>query len=557
MSFKNETANSVSDICELFAKFFTNVYVSDDSRYQTSQVYDNRSKIDLGSLYLSYEDVHNALKKIDVNKGNGPDIIPPIILKNCADSLAAPLQLIFNKSLSSGIFPDRWKISYISPIFKSGSRKNVENYRGVAILPTLGKLFESIVCCYLTDHFKHVISFAQHGFMRGRSIATNLSEFTNCALGVIESGAQLDVVYTDFQKAFDRVRHSCLIKKLNEIGVHSYMLNWIQSYLSNRKQYVKISGWKSSIFPVLSGVPQGSHLGPLMFLIFINDISNIFRNSSCLMYADDLKIFSPIRSITDALNLQHDLDLLSSWCQRNFLYLNVDKCKCMTFHRKKVPIEFLYELDKAYLKRVHEMCDLGLLFDEKLTFVRHIDLAISRAYSMLGFVMRICADFDNPLVLKSLYYAYVRSKLEFGSVVWNPNYESHRVRIESIQKKFLWYVFCKFGWQEYIRFAPYDVKCKLLNIESLSNRRKNSSALFVFDLLSGRIDAPNLLSLIDFNIPSRTLRNHEFLRLQRRRTNYGLSEPIRDMSSIFNDVSHLFEFGLNRFVFRKRLQSLQ
>lgn len=370
----------------------------------------------------------------------------------------------------------------------------------------MGKFFESLVCNIVTERVKNVIGVAQHGFMRGRSTSTNLIEFTNCASGVIESGSQLDVVYTDFSKAFDRLQHKCLISKLGEVGMHGSLLAWIQSYLSHRKQFVKICGWTSSTFDVLSGVPQGSHLGPLLFILFINDIQQTFT-SKCLLYADDLKIFRKVDSINDALSLQDDLNKLSLWCKRNSLDLNIQKCKCMSFHRKRsLAVSFNYSINDIFLERVDEIRDLGILFDEKITFTKHIDSSVAKAFSMLGFVMRICAEFRNPVLLKCLYFAHVRTHLEYGLTVWFPYYDVHVVRIESIQKKFIWYVFCKFGWQEYVRFAPYIFKCRLLGLTSLELRRTIACCLFIFDLLSGRIDAPNILSILNFNAPSRILR---------------------------------------------------
>lgn len=154
-----------------------------------------------------------------------------------------------------------------------------------------------------------IITVLQSGFFLGRSAITNTTEFTHFAVNTVESGSQLDVAYLDFQKAFDRISHNLLVKKLGKIGVHSSLLDWIHSYLTQRSQYVKIDQPRSSSFPVISGVPQGSHLGPLLFLIFINDIVDVVKYSKCLMYADDVKIFNPVDSICDAIHMQHLLYL--------------------------------------------------------------------------------------------------------------------------------------------------------------------------------------------------------------------------------------------------------
>ena len=157
--------------------------------------------------------------------------------------------------------------------------------------------------------------------MKGRLTCTNLLEFVNFSIGKIEEGDQVDVIYTDISKAFDRLLHSVLVRKLHRIGVHSAMLSWIQSYLSDREQFVRVSGWISDSIKVTSGVPQGSHLGPLLFILFMNDVPDVLNYSKCLMFADDLNIFCSVKSVLDALNLQRDLDMLQSCHANAIVYL--------------------------------------------------------------------------------------------------------------------------------------------------------------------------------------------------------------------------------------------
>lgn len=561
VNYNGVTSSDVESTCNLFADFFKSVYVTesvDDNNDTTNSnlVSNIMECVNLGILQVSYDDVLSALKAIDAKKGAGPDNVHPLLLQKCAHSLATPLLELFNSSLSEGTFPDRWKKSTITPIFKSGSRSSVENYRGIAILATVGKLFEKLVCNLLFPQFRPFVSVFQHGFMKGRSTTTNLIEFTNHAVGVIESGHQLDVIYTDIRKAFDRLLHTKLLHKLNKMGVHSAMYNWVKSYLTNRRQCVKILGWSSFSYQVMSGVPQGSHLGPLLFVLFMNDVVSVFKTSRCLLFADDLKIFQTVRSIGDALSLQSDLDRLISWCDLNCLELHVKKCIVMSFHRKKSPLHFEYSIYNLRLDRVHEVRDLGVIFDTKVDFSCHIDLIISKAYSMMGFIMRICVDFHNPTALKCLFYAHIRSILEYCSVVWHPNHAVYIDKIESVQKKFLSFMFYKFGYYKYIQFAPYSFKRKVLGLESLSDRRKNACVFFIFDLFNGRIDASNILSLIDVNVPPRSIRNHVFLRVKFHRTQYGSFEPITNMSVIFNNVFSSYEFDLSRDIFRERIRSI-
>lgn len=508
-------------------------------------------RVDIGSLHLNESQVLSALNGIDTTKGDGPDNISPLFLKKCADTLCAPLLRIFNLSLSKG-FPNRWKESYVVPIFKSGSRSDIECYRDIAILPTFGKLFESIVCEFLTDKLKGVISLSQHGFVRGRSTSTNLLEFVSETIRIMEKGHQVDVVYTDIRKAFDRVLHSSMICKLRELGIHSSMLDWIRTYLSERKQYVNLMGWKSHTYSVTSGLPQGSHLGPLLFLIFFDDVTRVIKSSKCLLYADDLKIFRRITSLNDCVALQNDISALNRWCQDNSLLLNVGKCTTMSFFRTRNPFRSEYHIEGATITRVTEMRDLGVTFTENLSFNKHMDIVVAKAYAMLGFIKRICRDFRNIETLKSIFFAHVRSHLEYASVVWPPYYQNYNDKIESIQKKFLIYALRRTVRRDVnYRLPSYISKCQSIGIESLSHRRLNLSAMFVFDMLNNRIDAPNLCSKLSINRPNRSIRNASYLVLDNHRFNYGLFEPVNNLSRIFNMFAHLYSGSISRFVFRR------
>ena len=546
------------ETCELFADFFQSVYVTDTGVVSENlkKSYPLEKRTDIGSISLSIDNVVSHLLNIDISKGAGPDNISPIILKNCAESLSSPLLSIFNFSLSTEKFPTRWKESYLIPLFKNGSRSQVENYRGIAILPTFGKLFEEIVTTILTEKLRKVISNAQHGFMKRRSTSTNLVEFVSHATKVMESKHQLDVIYTDFQKAFDRVKHSILLYKLKKMGVHSSLLAWISSYLSGRSQFVKLANWSSRTFSVTSGVPQGSHLGPILFILFMDDATKVFSTSAYLMYADDLKIFKEIKNVLDASALQRDLNRFLQWCNLNELFLNVQKCNVISFTRRRSKITFDYSIDNIALNRVKLIKDLGVLLDEKLTFSKHVEYVIAKSYSMLGFLMRTCKQFTNILSLKNVYFAYVRSYLEYASVVWQPYQDTFVNRIESIQKKFVMYALRRTVSRDVnFKLPPYSDRCESINIESLARRRVNACALFTSDVLNGNIDAPNIARKITFNIESSCA--DDFLVVDSHRTNYGQNEPINNMCIQFNRFSQFWSLGIKRSEFKIIVRNLK
>lgn len=553
LSFNNKTATNLMDICELYADFFDDVYKVDGDSSGNSWT-DIKKIVDIGNISVTGKQVYDCLSKVKLKKSIGPDMVPPIVLRNCASTLTAPLCMIFNESLSTGVFPSCWKESYITTLFKSGSRKNAVNYRGVAILPSIAKVFESIVCKVLTLEMRQHISEFQHGFISGRSTSSNLVIFTNYVRNVMESGFQVDCIYTDFSKAFDRVQHDVLIAKLSKLGIHSTLLKWLSSYLTGRTQRVKIRDCISRRIYVRSGVPQGSHLGPLLFLLFINDVVKVFRFSHCLLFADDLKIFMKVRHKLDALRLQFDLNGLNRWCKENKLNLNVSKCFNVTYHRNQTPVLVDYNIDGKKLERKLKMKDLGVIFDTKVSFNEHVNYITSRAYSILGFIKRNCWEMNDVYALKSLYCCFVRSILEYASVVWNPNYDVHSKRIESVQKQFLLFALRKFGWRRQSNLPAYSSRCKLIDLESLRARRLKACALFAYDSLTKRIDSPKLKSLLEINEQPRLLRNNRIFRLAKHRTNYGNYEPVNNMCRIFNSVQHLYEPGISRHRFKMSLK---
>lgn len=440
MTLGNSTSDSPPKIANMFNEFFGSVFEASDTALDTIDL-NNISTYpeapNIPSITITKSQIKSSILNLDLSKGAGPDGIGPIFLKNTAELISEPLYIIFNLSIQEGTFPDFWKLAYIKPLHKSRSKNNIPNYRPISILSIIPKLFESLIKESVYSQLKYNICQQQHGFMKARSTTTNLILYSSFLFNKMDKGIQVDAIYTDFQKAFDKVDHVLLLKRLRHNGITGRLLHWFKSYLHNRYQVVTINGHQSDKKLVSSGVVQGSILGPIQYLLFINDIANCFQHCKILMFADDLKIFKTITTQEDCIQIQIDLNRFNEFCASNKLMLAHDKCKQITFTRNKNKIQYTYNIGGHTLDKVSSMKDLGVLFDEKLTFEAHTENICTKAYQMLGFILRISKSFKQPKTLLMLYKTLVRSQLEYASVVWNPFYAVYSDKLESIQKKAL------------------------------------------------------------------------------------------------------------------------
>jgi hypothetical protein len=538
MHFNGSTSSTGQGVCELFSNYFASVFESDDLRDNSSRDKSaEESAWDcMSTIQITCEDILSKVKLIDVNKGAGPDHIPPSFVKHCGKELCTPLCIIFNKSLTNGVFPDRWKTAHVIPIFKSGDRSRCDNYRPISILSYFAKLFESLVNTQLYNHLKPLISEKQHGFIKGRSTVTNLLVYKNYLCKSFATRGQVDSIYTDFSKAFDKVNHRLLRNTLASYGIHGSLLRWLASYLKKRSQLVALRGYTSSPIDVTSGVPQGSHLGPLLFVVFINDlIKNI--SSDCLLYADDLKIFRTIKSSEDCDILQNDLNAVSHWSKANLMYLNIEKCFVITFTNKHQGIVNDYSIDGQVLKRTYIAKDLGIIFDSQLSFRVHYQEMVTKANQLLGFILRSTKDFKRIHSILYLFNTLIRSILEYGSVIWSPYYSVHIENIERVQRKCL-RILC---YRQHLgRATPnYEARLVRFNVQKLEVRRQYFDFVHIYKIIHTIFDVPNLLAEISFNIrfSARRANKTGLFALQVYRNNTSLYNPLVRMARQCNELA--------------------
>ena len=532
MKFNNEYSENGQLIANFFAENFSSVYTNDSSSYSCTN-YNFENTVDMPHFHIQVETILDKINSLKNNKSMGPDLVSPIILKNCASILAYPLYILFNKSLESGICPEKWKLSYIVPIFKTGDCSDVVNYRPIAIQSAIPKILEGIVADYIALCSSSLIITEQHGFTNKKSTMTNLLIFENYIFKGFEIGCQIDAVYTDFRKAFDKVVLRLLLRKLKALGFSNQIISWLTSFLTDRLLQVKFLSFLSKSYTALSGVPQGSHLGPILFLLFINDIGD-HLTLPFLLFADDLKLFYMIKSEFDCINLQRNLNVLNDWCVKNCLNLNYSKCKVISFGKCKNKISFDYSIDNNILQRVSTVNDLGILFDESLSFTDHIEAICKDSMKLLGFIIRSTKDFTNIHTLKLLFVSLVRSKLEYLTVIWSPFYACHILRIERIQHKFLRVINYRLGYS--IDQLNYKDLMSSLNLLSLDNRRSQNYAIVLFKLLNYEINCTDILNEINIFVPNYITRYSPFFKINTSTRNYILNTPINRIMKIGNEL---------------------
>ena len=325
-------------------------------------------------------------------------------------------------------------------------------------------------------------------------------------------------IYTDYSSAFTSVSHRLLLHKLKySFNISGTALSWIESYLHQRSQRVILDGKHSDWVPVLSGVPEGSILGPIMFTYYVADLPSHIK-TSCLSYADDVKIFNRINSPADAYSLQADLDRLSLWSKTWCLDLNPAKCKAITFTLRSSPHLVSYVLDGHQLERCVSVRDLGVILDAKLTFADHIDATISKANRMLGLLIRSMqmstdthrTHFDDIAALTA-YKAHVRSVLEYGCVIWSGAAVTHMRRLERLQHRFLMWL----GARTRPACPPLDYSSllELFGCPSIKSRFVRTDLLFMRSVFSGRLDCIELVGMFPLSAPSRRTRRPELFRI--------------------------------------------
>lgn len=531
------------DVPNVFADQFSSIYNASSSVPLFSQRDVRGSEsVSLEPPVISVADVVKAAKSLKSSCVAGSDNVPSFIVKGCINVLAQPLCKIFNICLKNCKFPSGWKTSTVVAVPKNSNVSCVKNYRGISLLCNFSKIFEKILVNHVSFHVNNLISPHQHGFLKGRSTATNLVSFLEFAAPPVLNQRQIDTVYFDLSKAFDVVNHELLVLKLQNIGLSPRYAEFLKSYVTGRTFRVKSGKFLSSEHTVPSGVPQGSNISPLLFIIFLDDIKHVI-SSHFEIYADDLKISRAICEPEDAIYLQRDIDSIVNWCNNNGMKCNVDKTVVVSFTRKHTTYFFDYKLEGSKIPRKLENRDLGVIFDCKLNFNCHIEKLLSTVRRSSSLVYWICKNFRNPSTCTLLYSALVRSKLEYCSEAWAGLGMVDSSKIEQIQKNFL----RKVTFRAYGQSKRYAESLTIYNLSKLCIRRTIKDVTFLYKIINHLITCQYLLSKIVFNVPRTNSRNFRPFKLPI--TQQSVVVPLNRMMIILNKYPALdHSLSLTRFV---------
>ena len=442
MCLGEKSSSCDKEIAQLFNEYFHSIFNTTVFELPPVTLL-TRPNHFIGDITMSATDVYEALVALNPTKSMGYDGIGPSLLKFCALPLHEPLHHLFLLSLSQRYLPQDWRVHLIKPINKSGNKASIENYRPISLLSSFSEVLEKIVHQNIIEFVNTYVSPRQFGFLPNRSTLQQLILFFECLFEKLCYAHQVDVIYLDFKKAFDSIVHNILLHKLWSFGITDNLWEWLHAYLTSvfqlmvtkQVQCVSVNGTVSDFLPVVSGVPQGSILGPLLFLIFINDIPAFSKFSTLFFFANDVKCSKDITSMEDCSLLQSDLTALLDWCSMSSLHLNYHKCSVVHYHLRESPFLYNYHLNEFKIV-VNDQCkDLGVITSSDLNWRNHYNHIMSKAYNMLALLCQVFSSVTCVSSKRLLYVSLVHCHLMYCSPLWRPQFIVDIKQLESVQRR--------------------------------------------------------------------------------------------------------------------------
>ena len=467
-----KVSTNSNDISNAFNSFFTNIGPSLASKIPS----DNRNP----SIFMKHEVAQNmvldgvvsneVIKIITTLKDGsaGWDDISARIVKCTFDSFITPLTHVLNMSITKGVFPDELKIARVVPLFKSGDPMLFSNYRPVSVLPIFSKILERLMYNRLLKFINDnkILYLYQFGFRGGHSPNLALIFLVDKISSALENGDYVLGLFLDFSKAFDTVNHDILFVKLDFYGIKGTPLNWFKSYLRNRKQYVVYNEVNSEKQDISCGVPQGSILGPLLFLIYINDLAHVSDKLFALLFADDSNMFLSGKDPNELISVMNtEMKKVIDWLNINKLSLNLKKTHFIIFRRKRARINVCENLivNGITISMTDQSKFLGVIIDKHLSFMQHIQHIKSKISKEIGILYKCSRIFDEKTLL-TLYYSFVYPYFNYCLPVWGSTYESYLAPLVILQKKAVRLIY---GAKRYDHTEPIFQALKLLKLGQL------------------------------------------------------------------------------------------
>ena len=440
----------------------------------------------LGNIYFDEVDIIDAIGELNATSASGPDGFPAILLKKCCTPLAKPLYMMWRFSMDSGTIPLLLKRANIVPIHKGGSRGLPKQYRPVALTSHVIKVFEKVARNHLVSYLQEhdLLNPGQHGFRSGRSCLSQLISHFDNILRILEDNDNVDVLYLDFSKAFDKVDHLITLKKLKALGISGKLGRWLQSFLTDRTQTVLVNGARSRSCHVKSGVRQGSVIGPLLFLVLIGDIDANVATSFVSSFADDTRVGRRIKTEADVNDLQADLNAIYQWAVNNNMQFNSDTFECLRYGRNKdIQASTHYSSNSGLAIIVQQSVrDLGVIMASDGTFKRQILNVVDSANKMCGWILRTFTTRAATPIL-TLWRSMVLSRLDYCSQLWCPIQTGDIQALEKVQRSFI----RKISGIQHLNY--WDQLCKL-KLYSLERRREWYIVIYTWRIIEEQV--PNI-----------------------------------------------------------------
>ena len=497
----DDICEDMKDIVEILNDNFSKVFTTETTfRGEEEEEARTNPVNEMQDIVVTKRDIENIITKLDANKSMLPDGVHGKVLKECKEQLMDPILDIIKSSIESGQVPREWKRANIVPIYKNGCKMEPLNYRPVSLTSILCKICEEVIKERWVAHLEeeNVFHEGQFGFRKGKSCVSNLLCFYSRVIDIIqEREGWADCVYLDLKKAFDKVPHNRLMWKVRRFGgVSGKLAEWMENYLRGREMRTIVRGIKSEWKMVSSGVPQGSVLGPIMFLLYVNDMP-IGINSYMNMFADDAKIMRKVKTLEDCNKLQEDLDKIYEWSVKWQMEFNINKCHVMKMGKSKYRPCKTYKMGEKIIKEVTEEKDLGVIIQNDLSPEKHVNKIFGKTYKMLQNIGLAFYYLDEGMMRKILV-TLIRPQMEYAAVIWSPHMKKHQKKIERIQRLATRMI-------PDFKNKSYEERLEKLNLTTLEERRIRGDMITMYKIVNG-------INILDREIvkvgPSNYLRGH-------------------------------------------------